>query len=72
MEMSFRYQISSLAREDVALYARNYKRTFLVSMKKIFCSPCTVSSVDVPCVSYAILRFNVFLIENILPLSSVS
>ena len=59
---------SSLAREDVALYARKYKRTFLVSMNKMLCQSCTVSSVDVPCVSDVIFRFNVFLIDNILPL----
>ena len=52
----------------VALDERNYKRTFLVYMNKIVFQSCTMSSVDVTCVSDIIFRFNIFLINNILPL----
>ena len=44
----------------VALYARNYKRTFLVSMSKILCQSCAVSSVDVPCDSDVIFYLMYF------------
>ena len=50
-------------------YEETLKQHYLPSTNEMVCLSCTESSVDIPCVSDAIFRMNVFLIDNVLALS---